>query len=112
MSFHSAQTSNHILQNYTYADEATRLAATGFVAADIGKVAFQSDDLSFWILRTIAPVWADLTATVAGGDFTAVSDDTVPVNSGSQIFVDSGATVDIPNLEWTFSKLSMFRLVL
>lgn len=105
MSFHSEQTAIHRIHNYEYADATERTAATGFVAGDVGKVAFQTDTGSFWALVAITPTWVELTGTVAGaGDFSAVSDNVVPVNSGSMVFVDSGAAVDLTTLVWTFDN--------
>lgn len=57
---HSAQTPSdgiHVVQAYEYADAATREAATGFTSDDIGKVAYQLDDNSFWMLTETDPVW-------------------------------------------------------
>lgn len=51
---------NHVVHAYTYANAAARTGATGFVSGDIGKIALQSDNGSFWILQTIAPVWVEL----------------------------------------------------
>ncbi len=105
MSFHSDQIANHPIHNYTYADAVERQAATGFDSGDIGKVAHQSDDDTFWALISTAPTWRELSDTgAAGGDHSAVTTNSVPVNSGSQVYVDSGATVDIPNLVWTFAN--------
>ena len=42
---------------WSYADAATRNAATGFVSADIGKVARQLDNSTFWILTATTPTW-------------------------------------------------------
>ena len=63
MTYHSALLKGaiHILNNYEYADETARLAATGFVAADIGKVARQLDNNSFWVLTTTTPTWMSIT---------------------------------------------------
>ena len=104
MSFHKNQVSNHVIYSseLVYADSTAREAATGFVSADVGKVALQQDDTSFWILTAITPVWSELTNLVSG-DFSAVSDDAVPVNSGSLVFIDSGATVSTITGEWTFA---------
>jgi hypothetical protein len=49
---------------WTYADAATRTAATGFSLGDVGKLAFQSDNQTFWRLQTTAPTW---TADPSGG---------------------------------------------
>ena len=73
MSFHSAETpgSVHVIHNYVYADATARLAATGFGAADVGKVARQTDNGSFWLLTAATPTWAQFGAGAtgaAGGD--------------------------------------------
>jgi prepilin-type N-terminal cleavage/methylation domain-containing protein len=47
---------------WTYADAATRTGATGFLATDIGQLAYESATLTYWRLQTTAPAWAqDLT---------------------------------------------------
>lgn len=54
----------HILHAYSYADETARLAASGFVAEDVGKMAQQQADGTFWILSNHSPItWIP----VAGG---------------------------------------------
>ena len=60
MSFHSEQTAIHRVHSFEYVDAAARLAATGFIATDVGKVARQLDDDSWWILNNISPAcnWA------------------------------------------------------
>jgi hypothetical protein len=58
----------HIPHNWEYADAAARTSAVGFTAADVGKLARQIDDNSFWALATVAPTW-----TLFGGtDPTAI----------------------------------------
>lgn len=49
---------NHVLQNFSYADAAAREADTSLLATDIGKVAIQLDDTSFYILAATTPVWS------------------------------------------------------
>lgn len=45
--------------DYTYTTDGDRLAATGFVPADVGKVAYVSDDDTWWYLTDDAPItWA------------------------------------------------------
>jgi len=68
MSFHSQETSGsiHIIHNYEYADATERLAATGFVAADVGKVSKQDDDSSFWVLTDHSPITWNLLAPCGG----------------------------------------------
>jgi pectin methylesterase-like acyl-CoA thioesterase len=67
MSLHKNLTGTelHGIQAYTYADATARLAATGFVSADVGKVALQSDNGSFWILTATTPIWSELTGSSA-----------------------------------------------
>jgi hypothetical protein len=53
----------HIVHNYSYADSTARLAASGFVSADVGKVARQADNNSFWILVDESPItWSPMNA--------------------------------------------------
>lgn len=54
---------------WTYADATARAAATGFVAGDVGKLAFQRSDGTYWTLADDDPAtWTayDLTAGNAG----------------------------------------------
>jgi len=54
----------HIAHSYEYANAGARTGASGFVSADIGKIARQTDDNSFWVLQATTPTWADITGTV------------------------------------------------
>lgn len=54
----------HIIHAFEYADQAARLAATGFTASDVGKVARVLADGSFWVLSTHSPiVWVSISAS-------------------------------------------------
>lgn len=55
----------HIPHNWVYADAATREAVTGLSATDVGKIALQSDDDSYWVLSTATPTWTPLKASGA-----------------------------------------------
>lgn len=51
---------NNPVQTWTYADEAARLAATGFVVGDKGKLALQESDNTYWVLTNHSPItWVD-----------------------------------------------------
>lgn len=50
----------HIIHVYEYADETARTSATDFVSADIGKVAKQIDNGTFWILKDTTPTWSQI----------------------------------------------------
>ena len=67
----------HSVVAYVYADAAARLGATGFTAEDVGKVARQDDDSTYWVLTAATPAWVQLAlgtlvplATVAPEDVT------------------------------------------
>jgi hypothetical protein len=48
------------LADWSYANAAARVAATGFVATDIDRVAMQLDNNSYWRLTAVTPTWAQL----------------------------------------------------
>lgn len=51
----------HVIHAFTFADAAARTGATGLVAADVGKVAKQTDNNSYYVLTAITPTWLELT---------------------------------------------------
>ncbi len=61
----------HIAHAYEYANAAARTGATGFTSADIGKIARQTDDNSFYVLQAVTPTWAAITG--GGGGVTPKS---------------------------------------
>jgi hypothetical protein len=62
---HSAATKNHRLENWQFADAAARAAAI-VVSADIGKIAFQLDNKSYWRLTATTPTWEQAMAGPTG----------------------------------------------
>jgi hypothetical protein len=73
---HSAQTTSdgiHIPYAWEYADQSTREADSGFVAADVGKFAHQQDNNTIWLLAAITPTWVAVSGAGATG-FTDLSD--------------------------------------
>lgn len=50
----------HAPHNYEYVDSTARLAATGFVSGDVGKLAFQASDATYWVLASTTPTWSAL----------------------------------------------------
>lgn len=51
----------HRIHNWEYADSTVRLAASGLTSSDIGKVAWQKDNDTYWVLKTTSPlVWITL----------------------------------------------------
>jgi hypothetical protein len=78
---------NHVVHSLVYADATARGAAT-FAATDVGRIALQLDDSTFWILKEHSPaVWGTITAGA------------VPVPGGAPVDVtkaaaDAGASTD------------------
>jgi len=64
----------HIVYQWSYANASARTGASGFVAADIGKIARQEDNNSFWVLTATTPTWAEITSTGAVTSFLNLSD--------------------------------------
>jgi hypothetical protein len=56
----------HVPYQWTYANLAARLAATGFIASDVGKLAFQTDTKQLWILTATSPTWLAVGPTEDG----------------------------------------------
>jgi hypothetical protein len=50
----------HRLANWEYATAVARLAANGFTADDIGKIAKQTDNNTFWELTAVTPAWLQI----------------------------------------------------
>lgn len=79
----------HKAHNWEYANATARNAATGFVSADVGKLARQTDDNTLWMLTATTPTWQKLTARVAAdiSDF----DTQVRTNRLDQMAAPTGA---------------------
>ena len=44
--------------HWTYADAASRAGASGFVSSDVGQLAYEKDNQTYYRLQTTAPTWA------------------------------------------------------
>ncbi len=89
---HRHQEDNHRMESWVYADEAARTAASGFTADDIGRVAYQEDDGTYWRLTDESPVtWVQV-----GGGLLAVEevDGTPSVSGVNTIKVSNGTLTD------------------
>jgi len=63
MAFHKDQVlaNNHTAHAFSYATSTLREAAS-LAAGDVGKIALQTDDNSYWILQAVSPAtWAPMT---------------------------------------------------
>jgi len=54
--------SRHPAIGWTYADEAARVAASGFDSYDVGGLAWQLSDNSIWLLTNTTPTWVSVGA--------------------------------------------------
>lgn len=103
MAFHSNETgeSTHVAYAWVYADQATREAATGFVTADLGKLARQTDNDTLWVLTAITPTWvqvgihappgAHATNHSDGGSDEIIVEDLATAGTSGQVPTSDGA---------------------
>lgn len=85
---------NHIIYNWSYADNAALLAATGFVPDDVGKIAYQQDDNSLWMLVDDSPItWDQLTGPGVGGAVASVNGQTGAVVLDADDIADTATNV-------------------
>lgn len=69
-----------------YPDAPTREAATGFTAADIGRVALQQDNNTYWVLLDVTPTWQQMDSVT---DTSALVDGDIPQKQGTDTLVPS-----------------------
>lgn len=75
----------HGVHSFAYANAATRLAATGLTTADVGKVAWQQSDDSFWVLKDDSPLtWVTLGAS---GTPTLTAETDADVVAGQPVYI-------------------------
>lgn len=59
---------NHIIENWTFVDQTEREALSDALPEDIGKVAFQESDNTYWRLTNDSPLtWVAIGASSGGG---------------------------------------------
>jgi len=69
MGLHRNSTGNdvHVIYTFTYVNATARNFAVGLVATDVGKVARQTSDETYWILIDNSPVtWTQISASTPG----------------------------------------------
>jgi hypothetical protein len=95
--FHRNSTLNHKPENWTYANAAARVAATGFVVGDVGKLAYQTDTGTYWRLNDESPITWQLVANPAN---------TLRYKSSPAIAAGAAANVDA-SLADTFQERTL-----
>jgi len=80
----------HVPYNWEYADQAAREAATGFVTADLGKLARQTDSNGLFMLVATTPTWIDVGG---GGGSSAASQVVVPCRKSTAGTINKGQPV-------------------
>ena len=104
MSLHSKLTKIHVAENWVYGNAAARTSATGFATdgSDIGKLAYQSDEGSYWRLLSNTPTWQSVGTSLADPSF--------PRNWYFITALTGGTSVNLDGQD--ASKLSFGHLVL
>jgi len=101
---HGLSTAVHRIERWVYANAAARIAASGFVTADIGKVAYQTDTGVYYRLTSATPTWAQLAPPSGVGALRySWLTSTANVDPGSGNVSGDGATFDVCTL-LRFSK--------
>lgn len=80
---------------WTYADAASRTGASGFVASDIGQLAYQKDAQTYYRLQTTAPTWAqDITnGLIVIGTMTCTVTDISPTPGAAPYIYEAAFTI-------------------
>lgn len=92
-------TCNHVAHSLEYANTAARTGATGLTVDDVGRIAMQLDDDTFWILIDHSPVtWTQL------GGFSAGMDDLDDVDT-TTVSPTSGQHLEWNGSEWVPGEL-------
>jgi hypothetical protein len=110
---HSRQTTTegiHSSVAYSYADATARTTASGFVAADVGKICVQVDEDRYFVLNAITPVWVEITNEGAlyqlwtSSTFSSTQNNLAPTNWTSAQYANislnntSGSTFSVTGL--------------
>lgn len=90
----------HAPHNWEYANATARTAASGFVSADLNKLALQLDDGTYWRLSAISPVtWGAVGGSSSGGGGTAtIIQETGTLDQGYTLVVSHSADADFKRL--------------
>jgi hypothetical protein len=91
---HQDLTINHRLESWIYPDAASRIAASGFVAGDIGRISYQSNTGDYWRLLSTTPTWKRLNGSAAAIQSGSASPAaTTSVNPGIMLGLGAAAKI-------------------
>lgn len=96
----------HAPWSWEFADAAAREAATGFVAADVNKMALQLNDVTAWVLTSHSPIlWVPVSGSGGGGAPLSKTDPNSPciVKTGAgAVSIKAGTEVRVAGLPVKF----------
>ena len=84
---------NHIPYNWVFTDTIMRESSTGYISSDIGKLSFQIDDSSIWLLTSTAPIWNKITSNNLYTGTTTPSD---LLGKSGDVYIDTTNVVLYP----------------
>lgn len=74
-------TERHPPHSYEYVNASARTSATGFTSSDIGKLAWQQDNDTFWVLTSATPTWVTFGSSGTWGGISGTLSDQSDLNS-------------------------------
>ena len=79
---------------WSYLNASERVAATGFVATDVGRLALQTDNYSLWVLSAVTPTWVEVAGSGSSDlPFTSITDPAVDAAVTTVIIDANSGTV-------------------
>jgi hypothetical protein len=99
----------HVINSFTYTNASARTSATGLLTTDIGKVARQTDNGTFWVLSNNSPLtWLQISfstsVTAKTADYTIQNIDSVIVGNASNIIFTLPTSVGISGKTFFIKK--------
>lgn len=92
--------------NWEYATATARTSATGFSADDIGKIAKQTDNSTYWELTAVTPTWSQIGVSVVSADFTVNTQVSTTITVDVQIQKDAANVAEPYSLLFWLSDLA------